>query len=382
MQASSEPFDFGRTLEPIGETGVGDNPRKSGGSMAAFSELKLAYEKLLEDEKLTLMSDDPQLVFSEEWGKIADEGMDFLDSSAKDVEVASWTMAALARIEGFAGLHKGLTLIKGLITQFGDELFPLPKKDNHRFRYIALFRLCGESGGGQLYIPLKSISILKAKSDITAIQYEQYSAPQQPSAKKDHLRALQDAAKAAIKNMDYAEAKGTFDTLQACRQILTEIFAAINQHFDADAKVSENLSELLRNIQVMYITLSSGRFVEQNGTLIDTEQVQVADEAISDEAGGMAIEGASAGATSGSRAGSTAGPISSREDALKRLGMIKDYFRQHEPHSPISYGIERICRWSTLPLPELIAELIQNDSAKEDYINLTGIPEIEYNQGD
>lgn len=376
MHEASKTFDCSPFLVPIGDDGVGQNPRATGSSSSAYSELKLAYEKLLEDEKMILVSDDPQLVFSQDWAMIADQGMNFLSSHAKDIEVASWTLAALARMEGFRGLLKGLELIKGLIESFSDGIFPLPKRENFRFRYIALFRLCGESGEGQLYMPLKSLPILKGNSDLTAIQYEQFSSPQS-SGKKEELAAHKDAAKKAVRGMTYAEAKATYDTISASRQLLGSIFAHINQHFDQSSRVSENLSELLRSIQVIFVTLSSGRFIEQEGTLVDTEQVVTGATAAS-EGDATPIAGASAAP----RLMSGAGPIASREDALKRLALIKDYFRQHEPHSPISYGIERICRWSTLTLPELIAELIQNENAKEDYINLTGIPEPEYKDGD
>ena len=46
--------------------------------------------------------------------------------------------------------------------------------------------------------------------------------------------------------------------------------------------------------------------------------------------------------------------INSRENAIKKLQEIATFFRKTEPHSPMSYTIEQVIRWSELSLPELL----------------------------
>jgi type VI secretion system protein ImpA len=65
--------------------------------------------------------------------------------------------------------------------------------------------------------------------------------------------------------------------------------------------------------------------------------------------------------------------VHSRDDAFRLLGLVAEYFRQHEPHTPIPFLLERATRWGRLPLPDLLAELIPNDAARATVNQLTGL---------
>ena len=65
--------------------------------------------------------------------------------------------------------------------------------------------------------------------------------------------------------------------------------------------------------------------------------------------------------------------LNDRDKALAELADVARYFRKAEPHSPISYAIEQVIRWSKLSLPELLTELISNDEARNGYFKLSGI---------
>ena len=71
--------------------------------------------------------------------------------------------------------------------------------------------------------------------------------------------------------------------------------------------------------------------------------------------------------------GPVSGPISSREQAFSQLMEISAFFRKTEPHSPISYIIERAVKWGDMPLEDLIRELIPDSSARDFYGSLTGV---------
>jgi type VI secretion system protein ImpA len=65
--------------------------------------------------------------------------------------------------------------------------------------------------------------------------------------------------------------------------------------------------------------------------------------------------------------------INSRESAINKLQEIAQFFRKTEPHSPMSYTIEQVIRWSELSLPELLNELITDSDARTGYFKLSGI---------
>ena len=66
--------------------------------------------------------------------------------------------------------------------------------------------------------------------------------------------------------------------------------------------------------------------------------------------------------------------IPSRDHALMMLEAIAEFFRQTEPHSPIPYTLEQTVRWGRMPLPDLLAELIPDKTAREHYFRMVGIP--------
>ena len=81
------------------------------------------------------------------------------------------------------------------------------------------------------------------------------------------------------------------------------------------------------------------------------DAVAVVDSAAGEVAVGEAADGG-APASAGS-AGPTASPgqIVSRDDALRVLGEIANFFRRTEPHSPISYTLDEAVRRGRLTFP-------------------------------
>ena len=67
------------------------------------------------------------------------------------------------------------------------------------------------------------------------------------------------------------------------------------------------------------------------------------------------------------------GPVANREDAFKQLNEIADFFLKTEPHSPISYVLQKAVKWGNMSLPDLIEELIPDRSSREHFGELTGV---------
>jgi type VI secretion system protein ImpA len=68
-----------------------------------------------------------------------------------------------------------------------------------------------------------------------------------------------------------------------------------------------------------------------------------------------------------------AGRILDRRAAFRLLEELAAFFRRTEPHSPIAYAIENLVRRGRMSFPELIEELIVDDSARRTYFINAGI---------
>lgn len=51
-----------------------------------------------------------------------------------------------------------------------------------------------------------------------------------------------------------------------------------------------------------------------------------------------------------------------RSDALNRLAAVADFFRQTEPHSPVSYLVQRAVQWGQMPLEDWLRDVISDDA--------------------
>jgi len=63
-----------------------------------------------------------------------------------------------------------------------------------------------------------------------------------------------------------------------------------------------------------------------------------------------------------------------RDSAFQQLRNIAEYFAESEPHSPVSYLLEKAIRWGYMSLPDLMGELVSGNDKVLGQINLvTGI---------
>jgi type VI secretion system protein ImpA len=60
----------------------------------------------------------------------------------------------------------------------------------------------------------------------------------------------------------------------------------------------------------------------------------------------------------------TSGAISSREQALRQLAAIAEWFKRNEPNSPLGYTLDEAVRRGRMAWPDLVAELIADESSR------------------
>ncbi|MBI5443831.1 MAG: type VI secretion system protein TssA, partial [Deltaproteobacteria bacterium] len=87
-------------------------------------------------------------------------------------------------------------------------------------------------------------------------------------------------------------------------------------------------------------------------------------------------EGAEGGEGAGGavyRVAGPSGPIRGRGEALARLGEVAEFFRQTEPHSPVSYLVQRAITWGQMPLETWLADVIKDTGVLEGIKETLGI---------
>jgi type VI secretion system protein ImpA len=86
-----------------------------------------------------------------------------------------------------------------------------------------------------------------------------------------------------------------------------------------------------------------------------------------------ATDGAAPAASTRAAGASQPGVVATRADAVEAMRKVRDFFRQTEPHSPLSYLVDQALRWSQMPLHMLVRELITDESALHHFQMRTGV---------
>lgn len=96
-------------------------------------------------------------------------------------------------------------------------------------------------------------------------------------------------------------------------------------------------------------------------------------------AGAGASQGAADTPASSGRKGNTVmlsaggGQITNRKVAFERLKEVADFLRRTEPHSPVSYLVNRAVKWGEMPLESVLGELVKNKDERLRIMETLGV---------
>lgn len=364
---SPRTLDLDALLAPISEDApAGVDLRSDPQVSKRYYALKDARGSARSLERNNLAEEGESTDMSGEWAPVLDQACELISHHSKDLEVTAWLIEALARLRGFPGLRDGFVLTQGLVEQYWDNIYPRPDEDGVETTVAPLAGLNGTDSEGTLINPVRNIPITQGESGpFAAWHYEQASALEQLPADKRGARIESGAV--------------TTDTLRrAAQQTPAGFFVGLSEDLKEAQAALKSLSDLLD---------------EKAGTNApSTAKIRNAFDSCAlaiQFLGGDKIEAAMAGTEGDAHGGSAdttggqdgtsnrvrgAGSVRTREDAFRALLEIAEFFRQTEPHSPLSYGIEQIVRWGRTPLPDLLKILILDNDAREQLCRLTGIP--------
>jgi type VI secretion system protein ImpA len=367
---SAEVLDFARLLEPI----AGENPagrplradysgtslyqRIKGARAAARSaERTLAYEDNEEDTQRPSVAD---------WKPILALAPQVIAEESKDLEVAAWLTEALLRQRGHAGLRDGFRLLRELVERFWDNLYPLPDEDGIHTRTAPLVGLNGDGNDGVLIRPIL-LAPITVNGTSRALSCSDHQQAADLNRVADPDRRAQRVERGAVTAQMFDQAvqetpldvlAGHLDDVVASAREFDLLCAALNEKCGVDES-GHSLAPPCSNIRA---ALEKCRDLLQS--LCQNKRSDAPAESV--------VDGTAAEAARGDD-GSAAGPIRSREAAFQSLLQVAEFFKRSEPHSPISYALEQAARWGRMPLPELLTELIPEESARLQFFKLVGI---------
>jgi type VI secretion system protein ImpA len=353
-------MDLDILLAPIqSDAPSGIDLRNSDSSLSLYYQIKDARNLARRQERLLMqgevIEDDPLIA----WQKVMSLSQEILSTQTKDLEICAWFIEALLRAKQFQGLREGFSLVSELCERYWETLYPRPDEEGDAIRLAALAGLNGEDTEGTLIAPISNVLLAKSEQfgSFALWEYQQAKSISKISDPQKKAKRLEDGAPdlkvvdSAISYTPVVFYKDLITNLEGCLEEYKKLIEILAVKCGKDAPPSSQIREALGTYLEVVRFLSRDRIARDS---------TVTPENTDPTTQGAAIQG---------------NRIQAREDALRALGEIANFFLVSEPHSPLSYLIQKVVRWGRMSLPELLSELITDERIRNESFTLAGIPE-------
>lgn len=263
----------------------------------------------------------------------------------KDLRVAVALARALLHTDGLPGFTDGLEVVRGLIERHWQGLYPPldpDDDDDPTLRVNVLVALCDQDATlrGLRETPLVDSRAL-GRFSLRDVQIASGALTPVTTADEAEL-PTQAKIDGAFQDADLEELQASAGAVSAAIELAARIEAALTDRVGVtQAPDMSALSGVLKEIRQVL-----------------AEQLHKRGVGLADEGGGDATgeEGASTGAaTAGQRL--VVGEIGSREDAIRMLDKIGEYFERYEPSSPVPFLLKRTKKLVTKDFMAILNDL-------------------------
>lgn len=285
-----------------------------------------------------------------------------LREQTKDLRLAAWWAEAAARTGAYAGLADGLALYAGLCEVFWDEVHPQPEDGDAELRIGSISWLLGLVGACARQLP-----VLQQGS-------ERYSLAEIGNLRQRARSGDEETAKPAREaweRVQRAASNGGLQlSLEAARRIaetLSTLQTLVDTRLGADGPAFVGAREAMQDAVAGIERLAAELGVDSVPATHGGTQGAHAAPATHGLNGSEAL-----GDTAGANSMSPAMPTN-RAQALAQLRLVADYFRRHEPHSPVAYLADRAAQWGDMPLHVWLRAVLKEPSALASLDELLGV---------
>jgi len=388
-------LDYKQLLEPI----EGENPsgRYLKGERAQYRALRNTFNAAQSSFRRFIETPDSsndEELFDENqknWQAVSDACWQTLTEESKDIEIYCWWVMSLAfQSDSINKIANSLATLTPFIEIFWPGINPyLPENklksseiseqasERAELQLKPLVQLLGESNGsGLLYMPLQLFALV---GDINLAKYLsatkagtlpalKSNAHKDFSSYKEDITTSIKALDVAIKSIDSLD-----NWLKSKRAELS--FSAISTQF-----LRTNLSDCLQAIKYLveecfqHWPLEQKQQAEDVETQIETNSSTNTYENTNSEVSQQTVTTDRKTAFVESAVIEVGKLTMDRDAAFQQLRTIAEYFATSEPHSPVSYLLEKAIRWGYMSLPDLMEELVSGNDKVLGQINLvTGL---------
>lgn len=304
-----------------------------------------------------------------DWAFIHSQSIELLTKQTKDIRLYMWLLEAWTHLYGFEGITKALELTQKSLSHYWMQLHP-EIEDNDLDQRIGLLQ------GLINLIPilLKSVSIVSPPSDYTLLNYEGLLYQQNQKLKthqeedSDASLNLQEKFEQALLNtsksfqyQNYQQFIALLDQWQCLKDVLDHLM-----HLNAPS-----FSSIDSQIEMIHLTLK--KIYKADTCIAVTPNQETPISPVAPNKKSIQNQPVNNMATQQVFQPQPQSHLANREQAMRVLQEISDYFQTNEPHSPVSYMLQKTIRWCQMPLHEWLSQVLKNEKPLETVHELLGV---------
>ncbi len=315
-----------------------------------------------------------------DWNTVESLTVDALSTRTKDLQVCAWMIEALVRLHGFTGLRDGLRAMRGLHENFWDTVYPEIDEGDLEARANSLAWLDknlpipvkeviitnNTFGENHSYLQWEESKLFDLPENIDSLsgeEFERADAMRQKAA-EEHRTTAQ-AWRKAVQMTRRAFYEAQFVLITECQTECAALDRAMDQRFGNDTPGLTGLKKAIDDVLTLIEKLVKEKRIQEPDPVEATAGAEGGEAGADGEAGEGAIVAGGVVVPGGA--------VRSRQDALKRLGQIADFFLKTEPHSPVSYLVQRAVKWGNMPLDAWLQDVIKEGAALDTLRDTLGI---------
>lgn len=310
-----------------------------------------------------------------DWAFVSSQSIELLTEKTKDIRLYGWLLEAWSNLYGFEGIAKGLELTQQSLTEFWMLLHPEIAEDDLDQRLGLLQGLIN-----QLPVLIKKTAITNTAISYSLMDYE--ALLHQQNLRRKHAEDYDDVPTNTSleqfeqelfntsKSFQYKNYQAFLEILKQwniLREVLDGLMGVDAPSF---AAIESQLESLHSNLKKIYKTEAFG--LQPAVTTADSaEEKSAADQQTSTQLTEHIAVAASA--INQPFQPKIQSHVANREQAMQVLQEISDYFQLNEPHSPVSYMLQKTIKWSQMPLHEWLAQVIKHEDPLEAVHEILGV---------
>jgi type VI secretion system protein ImpA len=354
IESKAPVINFESLFAPVSEEKPAGEYLRYSGIYDEISEARRADENLSQGEWQTELK-------VADYRKVISLAVPTLEKDTKDLQIAAWLSEALVKEYGFVGLRDCLKMLGGLQQNFWETLHPEIDEGDMEGRANAISwaetqvsfalkhaKITGYAGYSfNDWEDSKIFDIPDNLEMLETVEQQKFNALRAQADKENRVTANKWREEISLTRRAFCEEVAFL--IDECWAAYAEINRVIEEKFDRNQ--APGLNNLKKSLSEVH------DYVKK---LLDEKRAEEPDEA--DETAEGTTTGEDGTVIKVAGVATASGAIQNRQDALKRLNDIATFFQKTEPHSPISYIIQRAVKWGNMPLETWLQDVIKDET--------------------